>query len=87
MKYAFYLHVHFFFLIYDVFILQAYVWDNNVYLKTSPESPRQQLTTNGEPNKILNGIPDWVYEGNGIISMFSFSTRNLPIYDRIGSFF
>ncbi|XP_038157924.1 dipeptidyl peptidase 4 [Cyprinodon tularosa] len=40
----------------------AYVWDNNVYLKTSPESPRQQLTTNGEPNKILNGIPDWVYE-------------------------
>ncbi|MEQ2264875.1 hypothetical protein XENORESO_021230 [Xenotaenia resolanae] len=40
----------------------AYVWDNNVYLKTSPESPREQITFNGEPNKILNGIPDWVYE-------------------------
>ncbi|XP_012705056.2 dipeptidyl peptidase 4 [Fundulus heteroclitus] len=40
----------------------AYVWDNNVYLKTSPESPRVQITSNGEPNKILNGIPDWVYE-------------------------
>ncbi|KAM4711169.1 dipeptidyl peptidase 4-like [Anableps anableps] len=40
----------------------AYVWDNNVYLKTSPESPTEQITSNGEPNKILNGIPDWVYE-------------------------
>ncbi|XP_047210700.1 dipeptidyl peptidase 4 [Girardinichthys multiradiatus] len=40
----------------------AYVWDNNVYLKISPESPREQITFNGEPNKILNGIPDWVYE-------------------------
>ncbi|MED6242617.1 hypothetical protein ATANTOWER_007380, partial [Ataeniobius toweri] len=40
----------------------AYVWDNNVYLKTSPDSPREQITFNGEPNKILNGIPDWVYE-------------------------
>ncbi|XP_054915193.1 dipeptidyl peptidase 4 isoform X1 [Poeciliopsis prolifica] len=40
----------------------AYVWDNDVFLKTSPESPTQQITSNGEPNKILNGIPDWVYE-------------------------
>ncbi|XP_016533677.1 dipeptidyl peptidase 4-like isoform X2 [Poecilia formosa] len=40
----------------------AYVWDNNVFLKTSPKSPPEPITTNGEPNKILNGIPDWVYE-------------------------
>ncbi|XP_017282279.1 dipeptidyl peptidase 4 isoform X2 [Kryptolebias marmoratus] len=40
----------------------AYVWKNNVYIKTSPESPPQQVTSNGETNKILNGIPDWVYE-------------------------
>ncbi|XP_008423254.1 dipeptidyl peptidase 4-like [Poecilia reticulata] len=40
----------------------AFVWDNNVFLKTSPESPPKPITTNGEPNKILNGIPDWVYE-------------------------
>ncbi|XP_070711445.1 dipeptidyl peptidase 4-like [Pempheris klunzingeri] len=40
----------------------AYVWENNVYIKTSPASSPQQVTFNGEKNKILNGIPDWVYE-------------------------
>ncbi|PWA32182.1 hypothetical protein CCH79_00013430, partial [Gambusia affinis] len=40
----------------------AYVWDNNVFLKTSPESLPKPITSNGGPNKILNGIPDWVYE-------------------------
>lgn len=40
----------------------AYVWKNNVYVKTSPESPPQQVTFNGEENKIFNGVPDWVYE-------------------------
>lgn len=45
------------------FYFQAYVLENNVYIKTSPESPPQQVTDNGEENLILNGIPDWVYEG------------------------
>ncbi|KAF3706384.1 Dipeptidyl peptidase 4 [Channa argus] len=40
----------------------AFVWENDVYIKTSPESPKQQITFNGEQNHILNGIPDWVYE-------------------------
>uniref|UniRef100_A0A3Q3EZL2 Dipeptidyl-peptidase 4 n=1 Tax=Labrus bergylta TaxID=56723 RepID=A0A3Q3EZL2_9LABR len=40
----------------------AYVWRNNVYVKTSPGSPPQQVTFNGEENLIFNGHPDWVYE-------------------------
>lgn len=40
----------------------AYVWKNNVYVKTSPTSAPQQVTFNGQENKIFNGIPDWVYE-------------------------
>ncbi|KAM6893949.1 dipeptidyl peptidase 4-like [Xenentodon cancila] len=40
----------------------AFVWGNNVYVKTSPESPRQQITFTGSMNEIYNGIPDWVYE-------------------------
>ncbi|XP_056227008.1 prolyl endopeptidase FAP-like isoform X2 [Seriola aureovittata] len=40
----------------------AFVWGNNVYIKTSPGSARQQVTFNGEDNWLLNGIPDWVYE-------------------------
>ncbi|XP_072274347.1 dipeptidyl peptidase 4-like isoform X2 [Pyxicephalus adspersus] len=40
----------------------VYVWENNVYIRNSPEEQSIQITTNGEGNKILNGIPDWVYE-------------------------
>ncbi|XP_077470428.1 dipeptidyl peptidase 4-like [Stigmatopora argus] len=40
----------------------AYVFKNDVYIKTSPESPPLQVTFNGEENLILNGVPDWVYE-------------------------
>lgn len=47
-------------------VLQAYVWNNNIYLKASPTAEAVQITQNGEENKILNGIPDWVYEGNYI---------------------
>ncbi|XP_069579399.1 dipeptidyl peptidase 4-like [Brachyistius frenatus] len=40
----------------------AFVWKNNVYVKSRPTSPPQQVTFNGEENRILNGVPDWVYE-------------------------
>uniref|UniRef100_A0A3Q3WAU1 Uncharacterized protein n=1 Tax=Mola mola TaxID=94237 RepID=A0A3Q3WAU1_MOLML len=40
----------------------AYVWGHNVYIKSSPTSPPQQVTFNGKMNEIFNGIPDWVYE-------------------------
>ncbi|XP_030642501.1 prolyl endopeptidase FAP [Chanos chanos] len=40
----------------------VYVWEYNIYLKTSATADPIQLTHNGEANKILNGIPDWVYE-------------------------
>ncbi|XP_055358999.1 dipeptidyl peptidase 4-like [Betta splendens] len=40
----------------------AFVWENNVYVKSSPDSPRQQITFTGQNNLILNGIADWVYE-------------------------
>lgn len=46
------------------YVLQAYVWNNNVYIKVSPTAESVQITYNGEENKIFNGIPDWVYEGN-----------------------
>ncbi|KAG1945036.1 dipeptidyl peptidase 4 [Pimephales promelas] len=40
----------------------AYVWDYNIYLKTTATAEAVQVTHNGEVNKILNGVPDWVYE-------------------------
>ncbi|XP_033835054.1 dipeptidyl peptidase 4-like [Periophthalmus magnuspinnatus] len=40
----------------------AYVWNNDVYVKTSPEVPSERVTYNGKENEIFNGVPDWVYE-------------------------
>ncbi|KAJ8394521.1 hypothetical protein AAFF_G00045310 [Aldrovandia affinis] len=40
----------------------AFVWNYNVYLKPNATAAAVQVTTNGEENKILNGIPDWSYE-------------------------
>ncbi|XP_061464623.1 dipeptidyl peptidase 4 [Rhineura floridana] len=40
----------------------AYVWHNNIYVKTTPNALAVQITKNGEENKIFNGLADWVYE-------------------------
>ncbi|KAM8933520.1 dipeptidyl peptidase 4-like [Pelodytes ibericus] len=40
----------------------AYVWGNDIYIKETPEDKITQITSDGEENKILNGVPDWVYE-------------------------
>lgn len=45
---------------------QAYVWDYNIYLKTDATAEAVQVTKNGKVNEILNGVPDWVYEGNAL---------------------
>jgi dipeptidyl-peptidase-4 len=40
----------------------AFVRDNNIWLKKLDYDTESQLTTDGCPGKILNGITDWVYE-------------------------
>uniref|UniRef100_A0A8C1Q7H8 Dipeptidyl-peptidase 4 n=1 Tax=Cyprinus carpio TaxID=7962 RepID=A0A8C1Q7H8_CYPCA len=45
----------------------AFVWKNNVYVKETPTSAFKQVTADGAHNLILNGIPDWVYEGKRYI--------------------
>jgi len=48
--------------------LLAYVRDNNIFLFDIESGNERQITQDGEINKVLNGIPDWVYEEE-----FSFS--------------
>ena len=40
----------------------AFVRQNNLYFFDLEAKTEQQLTSDGEPNKIINGAPDWVYE-------------------------
>lgn len=40
----------------------AFVYKNNIYIKNLISKNTIQITTDGEKNKIINGITDWVYE-------------------------
>lgn len=40
----------------------AFVRNNNLYIKTLRFGTEQQVTADGAFNKIINGVPDWVYE-------------------------
>ena len=40
----------------------AFVKDNNLYIKDLNSSKITQITFDGEKNKIINGVTDWVYE-------------------------
>ena len=56
----------------------AFVRDNNIFLvKFLYGNSESQITTDGEFNKILNGIPDWVYEEEfGFNRALEFSADN-----------
>ena len=53
----------------------AFVRNNNIFLvKLLFDNAESQVTTDGEYNKVLNGIPDWVYEEEfGFNRAFDFS--------------
>ncbi len=40
----------------------AYGLNNNLYIKDLATGATTQVTTDGEKNKVINGITDWVYE-------------------------
>jgi len=55
--------VNFFFLLFN---FQVLVYKCNIfYVPTVNDVPKRyfQLTDNGIPKKVFNGVPDWVYEG------------------------
>uniref|UniRef100_A0A8C1N7G4 Fibroblast activation protein, alpha n=1 Tax=Cyprinus carpio TaxID=7962 RepID=A0A8C1N7G4_CYPCA len=57
-----FLHFIPYFVLITMHHLQAYVWNYNIYLKKNATAEAVQVTHNGKVNKILNGVPDWVYE-------------------------
>jgi dipeptidyl-peptidase-4 len=53
----------------------AFVKDNNLYIKDLNTNKTKQVTTDGEKNKIINGITDWVYEEEfAFVKAFEWST-------------
>lgn len=40
----------------------AFVAENNIHIKKIDYDSEVQVTTDGEVNKVINGVPDWTYE-------------------------
>jgi len=52
----------------------AFVFDNNLYYTNIVSAEVNKITTDGEKNKVINGLADWVYEEElEVISAFKWS--------------
>jgi len=71
----------------------AFVRDNNLFIKSLKFGTERQVTNDGNPNGIINGIPDWVYEeefefnkayewspDNNQIAFIKFNEEQVPFY-------
>lgn len=55
----------------------AFVLNNNIYLKDLLTKETIQITFDGEKNKIINGITDWVYEEEfSLVRAFEWNTAS-----------
>ena len=53
----------------------AFVYKNNLYVKNLASKEVLQITIDGEANKIINGVTDWVYEEEfSFVRAFEWST-------------
>ncbi len=58
----------------------AYGYNNNIYVKNLETNAVTQLTFDGEKNKIINGITDWVYEEEfGFVRAFDWNADSNKI--------
>jgi len=58
----------------------AYGYKNNLYVKDLVTGNVEQITFDGEKNKIINGITDWVYEEEfGFVRAFQWNTNGNKI--------
>ncbi|WP_028283353.1 S9 family peptidase [Olleya marilimosa] len=58
----------------------AYGYQNNLYVKNLESNDVTQLTFDGEKNKVINGITDWVYEEEfGFVRAFDWNAESNKI--------
>lgn len=54
----------------------AYVFENNIYIKDFITGTTKQATRDGEINRVINGITDWVYEEEfGFVRAFEWNAK------------
>ncbi|MDE6832039.1 MAG: DPP IV N-terminal domain-containing protein, partial [Muribaculaceae bacterium] len=72
----------------------AFVADNNIYIKKLDYNSEVSVTTDGEKNSVINGVPDWTYEEefattvsmawspeNDFLCFLKYNETDVPMYD------
>ncbi len=72
----------------------AFVDSNNIYIKKLDYGTEVAVTTDGEKNKIINGVPDWTYEeefdetcsmiwtpDNSTLCYLKYDETDVPLYN------
>lgn len=72
----------------------AFVRDNNVYISKLDYGTEVQVTTDGEANSVINGVPDWVYQeefsttsslawspDNSMLAFIRWDESGVPLYN------
>lgn len=44
-------------------VVQIFIFENNIYYRTTVESRSIRLVSTGKEDVVFNGLADWLYEG------------------------
>lgn len=68
----------FWFVCFTCFLIQIYIFENNIYYQPDIKSSSLRLTSSGKEGIIFNGIADWLYEGE--LNRFSFKGTQITSF-------
>lgn len=58
-----YVYQNVLFSLHPSYLIQIYIFENNIYYQPDVKSSSLRLTSSGKEGIIFNGIADWLYEG------------------------
>lgn len=56
--------------VFSVWLLQIFIFENNIYYRSTVESRSIRLVSTGKEGVIFNGLSGWLYEGNNTTPTF-----------------
>lgn len=68
----------FWFVCFTCFLIQIYIFENNIYYQPDIKSSSLRLTSSGKEGIIFNGIADWLYEGE--LNRFNFQRIQMTFF-------
>lgn len=54
------------------FSVQIFIFENNIYYRTTVESRAIRLVSTGREGVVFNGLADWLYEGKATLTLTLF---------------